>query len=359
MKKDYYHIIGINDEEKSINGEEFFKILKKKYRALCLKFHPDKNPDDIDAEEKFKEINEANDILSDPQKRAQYDQYGHDFENKGAFDPFEQLRRQYARQQSKGKNVHVTVSLTIEDCYYGCEKRVDYPIQQTCSGCTGNGSKNGNSLHTCVTCGGTGVQTIVRQIGGFHHIQTQTTCSSCHGNGRIVEASCDQCDGYGSVIYDENIVLTFPRGVFHGQNMRVSGRGHYSNVQGGDRGDAIFVIEEVIHEKFERINADIFYKHKISFEDLALGVNIDVPTISGKLAKISVEPGSNNGKLYRLKKRGMPVKNLSGNSTPENSPDSAFGNYIVELQIDIPTEFSEEEIELLKKLKEIKSKKFA
>ena len=342
MRKDYYEILDI---QKNASDKE----IKTAYRKFAKKYHPDKNSGDKESEEKFKEISEAYEVLGDTKKRNLYDQYGHDLESR---DPFENLRRKQQRRRSKGKNVHIKIALTLEECYNGCTKEVPFNIQKNCNTCNGSGAK---TSHTCTTCGGSGYRTVVQQMGNFH-MQETITCNSCMGMKYVIDEECGVCKGHGVIIENETAILNFPRGVQDGQTLGVEGKGHFSRVKGADRGDAIFVIEEIISDIFERLDADLIYNYKISYEDLALGTKIEVPTIHGKKAKLVVNPGTQNRKVYRLKGHGMPQLNLSKAFTISGAPEGAFGNFMVVLELVIPEEHSEEEIKLLEKLRDLKLK---
>lgn len=358
MKKDYYEILGIQK-----NASE--SDVKKAYRKLSKKFHPDLNPENKEAEEKFKEVAEANEVLSDKEKRQLYDNHGHDWksakDNRGggggggfgyAYDAMERMRREHMRQSAKGQSIQIIVPLTLEDCYLGISKKIKYNYQKICGGCHGNGAKNGN-FHTCTSCGGSGQQSHYIQRG-ISHIQTISTCVNCGGYGRVVDVVCDICNGSGAESVLENVTITFPRGIEDGGHMKYRNLGHESRVPDGERGDAVFVVKEIPNELFERIGNGLIHRHKIKYEDLVLGATIEVPSIQGKFTKIDVEPKSKNGRLYRLKKYGMPVLNLSSNANPSNSPDSAFGDYVVELQLIIKDEYSEEELKLIEKIRNLK-----
>jgi molecular chaperone DnaJ len=354
--RDYYEILGL--QKGASVGE-----IKKAYRKAAKKYHPDTNSGNKDAEEKFKEVAQANEVLSDPEKRSKYDQYGHDWENASQFsgrgssmhEMFDQIRRQQQRAEAKGGVVQVAVPLTLEECYEGVSKKVEYSYQKNCRGCSGNGAKNGSALHTCITCGGSGQQVHVAQKG-FHTMQHVSTCGSCRGAGRVVDESCDVCSGRGVENVTDFVTIRIPRGVENNQGFKYRDLGHESRVPGGERGDAVFIVQEVKHDFFTRSNERLIYNHKVNYEDLVLGANIEVPTIQGKAAKITIEPNTKNGKMYRLRRFGMPVINLSPDRTPNNSPESAFGDYIVELEMEVKDEYSEEELVLIKKLRELNNK---
>lgn len=356
--RDYYEILGIQKEASESD-------IKKAYRKLAMKYHPDKNPDNKDAEEKFKEVAEANEVLSDSEKRKWYDKYGHNWEsvkNQGGFgfrrssahDMFEQMRREHMREASKGASIYITISLTLEECYNGTSKTLNYIYQKTCGTCKGNKAKDGTALHTCGVCGGSGQKIQYIQVGG-HHMQTMTTCGSCQGFGDVIDQYCDVCHGQGFENSKESVTIQIPRGIVSGKEMRFRELGHDSLVRGGERGDAVFIMQEIPHKSFQRTtNGGLIYKHKIRYEDLVLGKTIEVPSIHGKFTKIEVEPKSKSGKLFRLKGYGMPAFNLSNSITPEKAHQSAFGDYVVELELEIPDEYSEDEIKLIKELRDLK-----
>lgn len=352
MKRDYYEVLGV---QKNASVSD----IKKAYRKVAKKYHPDVNQGDKGAEEKFKEAAEANEVLCDPEKRKLYDKYGHNW-NKSSFnnfyseDIFESARREFMREQNRGGSIEYNVYLTLEECYSGCSKKISFKYQKICSGCRGNGSKNGNSMHNCSSCGGSG--RMIQQFKvGFHTMQNITSCNSCMGSGYSISEVCDICDGIGFELKTEDIITSFPRGVETGMALNKRGFGHESKIPNGERGDLVLVINQKQHDKFERVGQNLKYKHKIKYEDLILGGTIEVPTIQGKNAKIKIEPYTKNGKVFRLKGYGMPTLNLSSSIKPGvNTPSSAFGDYLVELQIDIPNELSKDELEIIKKLKELK-----
>lgn len=350
MKEDLYELLGV---QKTANASE----IKKAYRKMSKKFHPDLGGD----EEMFKKISNANEVLSDPEKRKKYDAYGHGWENAGGgfgggfggtFE--EQLRRHHARA-NRGSDIHIAIELTLEECYNGCEKEVRYSYQKICNGCGGNGAKNGTSIHTCSACGGAGEVVVNRQMG-FHTMQFVSTCNSCRGTGAVIDESCTICNGSKVTAENEVAYVKFPRGVENSQSIHSPGKGNASFYPGGDNGDAVFIIEEIPHKTFKRVGMDLFYKHDISYEDLVLGTKIDIKTIQGKTTKISVAPYTQNGKVFRLKKHGMSRLQIGENITPENCNDSDFGNYIIELNLVTPTEYSEEELKLIEQLRELKNK---
>lgn len=355
--RDYYEILGLQR-----NASE--SDIKKAYRKEAKKFHPDTNSGDEGAEEKFKEANQANEVLSDPEKRKLYDQHGHDWEDArhrngfggSANDMFDALRREQAKEQMKGKRTETLVHLTLEECYSGCSKDIEVLYQKICGGCNGNGAKNGTSMYTCTTCGGGGQQVHIIERGG-HRFQHVSTCGSCKGAGRVIDVLCNECSGNGIEVGKDTVRVNFPRGIHHGQFITKRGHGHMSRFPDGERGDGVFVIEETIHDDFKRVPNDpksLVHKYSISYEDLVLGTEIEVPSIHGKFTKIKVDSNTKNGKLYRLRGHGMPVLNLSHGATPSNTSSNAFGDYVIELEVDIPENYSKKELELIKELKKLK-----
>lgn len=362
--RDYYEILGLN---KSASEDE----IKKSYRKMAMKYHPDKNPDDETAKEKFQEAQEAYDVLSNPEKRKMYDNFGHDWEQaskmgfggghnrhgmggfgRSAFDIFEE---HYRREQARGADIDVIVELSLEECYNGCEKEIPYDVNKVCDDCDGSGAKDGNSYNTCSQCGGTGKETHTIKQGMFIK-QVIKNCGHCGGKGNVILEKCDSCGGKGMKKHREVAIITFPRGVSSGHGITGKGKGHYSKIVGADRGDVIFVIREKPHDIFERNGNDLINRYDIYYEDLVLGTKIEVPTIEGKTLKFVVDPGTKNGKIYRIKGRGMPKINVPKQIKAGSGYDQAFGNYIIELNLVIPEDISDEEKELIKKLKELRNK---
>jgi molecular chaperone DnaJ len=344
MKRDYYEILGL---QKGASEED----IKKSYRKLAKKYHPDVNKDE-DAEAKFKEINEAYDVLGDVEKRQKYDLFGHNEPSSNPFSGFETFIR---RQNARGRDVQVNVGLTLEECYTGCEKEVSYNVLKMCGGCSGNGSKDGNSIHTCTTCGGSGQHIKVVTRGG-HIMQMASTCQSCGGAGRVIVEKCNQCSGSGMEVETETANIVFPRGVQHGNAVSGQGRGHYSRVRGAERGDVIFVVVEIPHETFKRDGMDLTYKCKVSYADLVLGAKVEIPALMGNNVRFSIPPGTQINKIFRLKAKGMPILNLHPNIKPVEGYEEAFGSLNVEISLEIPTNCSEEEKAIIEKLRELGNK---
>ncbi|HQQ95061.1 MAG TPA: molecular chaperone DnaJ [Bacteroidia bacterium] len=356
-KRDYYEILGV---AKNANEDE----IKKAYRKLAIKFHPDKNPDDKHAEEKFKEAAEAYEVLSDAQKRQRYDQFGHaGLGGNGGFggggmnmdDIFSQFGDIFGgafgfgggghrggRRVSRGTNLRVKVKLSLSEIANGVEKKIKVNKYVPCKTCNGSGAKHGQ-YETCRSCNGTGAITRVQQtiLGAM---QTQTTCGACHGEGRVVKDKCHTCHGEGIVREEEVISIKIPAGVNEGMQLSMSGKGNAAP-RGGINGDLLIVIEEEEHPLLKREGNHLVYYLNISFPDAALGTQVEIPTIEGK-AKIKIEPGTQSGKVLRLKAKGLPDVNSYGR-----------GDLLVEISVYTPTHLSHEEKKSLEHLKE--SKNFA
>ncbi len=358
-KRDYYEILGVS---KSASEAE----IKKAYRQMALKFHPDKNPGDKEAEEKFKEAAEAYEVLRDPQKRSRYDQFGHagiggaagtsgysmsmdDIFSQfgdifgdafgGAFSGFGGFggsRGGRRRRVNRGSNLRVKVKLTLEEIARGVEKKIKVNKYVPCNTCSGTGAKGGSSYTTCSTCHGTGQVTRVANTF-LGQMQTSSTCPSCGGEGQIIENKCPSCAGDGIVKGEEIISIKIPAGVEEGMQLSMSGKGN-AGARGGVPGDLIILIEEIEHEHFERDGVNLLHEAYISFSDAALGTSLDVPTIDGK-ARIKITPGTQAGKVLRLKGKGLPSVNSYGT-----------GDLLINLNVWTPKNLSKEEKEILEKL---------
>lgn len=351
-KRDYYDILGV---DKNATEAE----LKKAYRKVAIKFHPDKNPDDKTAEEKFKEAAEAYDVLSNPQKRQRYDQYGHagvggaagggggfggsmNMEDifshfgdifGGGFGGFGGGR---SRQRvNRGSNLRIKVKLTLEEILKGADKKIKVTKYVPCSTCDGSGAESGG-VQTCSTCHGTGqVMQVVNSFLG--QMQTATTCPQCGGEGKIIQHKCKSCHGNGIVKGEEVISLSIPAGVAEGMQLSVSGKGNAA-ARGGVPGDLIVLIEEIPNPELVRDGSNLLHDHFISFPDAALGCTIDVPTVEG-FAKVKVAPGTQPGKVLRLKGKGLPDVNSYGR-----------GDLLVTINAWVPKKLNPAEREALNKL---------
>lgn len=355
-KRDYYEILGIS---KNASDED----IKKAYRKLAIKYHPDKNPDDKHAEEKFKEAAEAYEILSNPEKRQRYNQFGHAgvSGSAGGFggggmnmdDIFSQFGdifggafggfgggRGSSRRVSRGTNLRVKVKLSLKEIAEGVEKKIKVNKHVSCKTCRGSGAKNGN-YDTCRACNGSGAITRVQQtiLGAM---QTQTTCSACGGEGKIIRDKCGTCHGDGIVREEEVITINIPAGVSEGMQLSMQGKGNAAP-RGGINGDLLILIEEEEHPFLKREQNHLIYYLNISFPDAALGTSVEIPTIDAK-AKIKIEPGTQSGKVLRLKGKGLPDVNSYGR-----------GDLLVEISVFTPTHLSAEERKALEDLRESKN----
>jgi len=359
MKKDYYEILGV---PRNATEEE----IKKAYRKLAIKYHPDKNPGDKEAEEKFKEINEAYEVLSDKEKRQRYDQFGHagvgtSAASEGAggfyganinmddiFTHFENIfeesfgfsSRASGRRKARGGDIRINIKLNLNEIATGVSKKIKIKKQVVCHSCHGTGAKNGR-LSTCPSCKGSGVIVKVQQtfLGA---IQTRTTCPTCGGQGTIPSEKCNVCNGNGIVWGEEIISFDIPAGVENGMELSIRGKGHAAP-NGGIPGDLIVHIEEEPHPHFKREGNNLIYHLFISFPDAALGATVEVPTLDGK-ARIKLEPGTQSGKLLRLKGKGLP--SINGYEK---------GDIIIDVNVYVPTNLTSEERKILEQLRNSKN----
>ena len=354
-KRDYYEVLGV---DKNASPEE----LKKAYRKLALQYHPDRSPGDKEAEEKFKEAAEAYDVLSNPEKKARYDQFGMagmegaygqggmnmndifsqfgsifgDLFGGGAFTGFSGgFGGGSQRRVLRGSNLRIKVKLTLEEIDRGCEKKIKVNKFVPCKTCGGSGAKDGKT-ETCQHCHGTGVVTEVRRTI-LGQMQTQSACPHCGGEGRIVKDKCRDCHGDGIVKSEEIITINIPAGVQDGMQLAMHGQGNAAP-RGGIAGDLIVLIEEQEHELFERQDANLYYNAFITFSQAALGAAIEIPTLSGKV-KIKVDPGTPSGRVVRPRGKGLPVVNGYGR-----------GDLLVSLNVWVPKDLNKEEKKMLEQL---------
>jgi molecular chaperone DnaJ len=359
QKRDYYEILGVS---KSAAEDE----IKKAYRKMAVKYHPDKNPDNKEAEEKFKEAAEAYEVLSNSQKKAQYDRFGHagmggaagggfggggmnmedifsqfgDIFGGGDESPFGSFfnqGRSGGRRQRKGTDLRIKLKLNLEEIANGVEKKIKVKRHEACKSCSGNGSKNGTDLKTCGTCQGSGQVRQVQQTM-LGQMVTSSTCPHCSGEGKTIGSKCGDCFGEGRVLEEEIIPIKIPAGVSNDMQLSMSGKGNVPP-RGGVAGDLLIVIEEEAHDLLHRDGNNVIFDLYVNFVDAALGTSVEVPTIGGK-AKITLEAGTQSGKILRLKGKG--IKELNGYS---------IGDQLVHVNIWTPKQVSKEETELLEKLR--------
>jgi len=367
-KRDYYEVLGV---AKGAGADE----IKKAYRQAAIKFHPDKNPGDKAAEEKFKEAAEAYDVLSNPDKRARYDQFGHagmsgaggfggaggggGFSGAGGFT-MEDIFRNFGdvfgghfgggfsadfggfggygggARVNRGSDLRVKVRLTLKEIVHGTTKKLKIAKLVACDKCGGSGAKDKNSYKTCPTCGGSGVET--RTVNTFFgRTQAQQVCHECHGEGKIITAACDKCRGEGTVRAEEVVEIRIPAGVGEGIQLTVSGKGNAAR-HGGVNGDLLVIIEEERDPRLQRDGVDLLHNLDITVPTALLGGTAEVPTVDGK-AKITIEPGTQAGKVLRLKGKGVPEINGYGT-----------GDLLVVIDIAVPTKLSAEEKKLVEEL---------
>jgi molecular chaperone DnaJ len=359
-KKDYYELLGVS---KSATPEE----LKKEYRKLAIKYHPDKNPGDSEAEAKFKEIAEAYSVLSDPDKKARYDRFGH--EGMGGASGFgggggvnmEDIFSQFGdifgdgspfgsffggggrsgggrKAVRKGSDLRIKLKLNIEEIANGVEKKIKVKRYVSCKTCTGNGSKHGTSLQTCGTCNGTGQLRRVQQTM-LGQMVTTNTCHTCNGEGKIVMDRCETCFGEGRTLEEDLISIKIPAGVAEGMQLSMSGKGNVPS-RGGVAGDLLIQIEEEEHPTLKRDGNNIIFDLPLNFVDAILGKEVEIPVISGKV-KINIKAGTQGGEVLRLKGKGL--KDING---------YGIGDQLIYVNLYTPKSVSSEERTILEKLRD-------
>ncbi|UWD50298.1 molecular chaperone DnaJ [Clostridioides difficile] len=353
-KRDYYEVLGIS---KGAEAQE----IKKAYRKLAMKYHPDRNPGDKDAEEKFKEINEAYEVLSDDTKRKTYDQFGHDglngqggFGGQGGFNGqgfggFEDMfgdifgdmfgggfsgGRQRRRGPQRGADIRQNVTISFEEAAFGKKMSIKLNRSEECDECDGTGAKPGTSKKTCSTCNGTGqVRTVQRTP--FGNIASSRPCSACNGTGEVIESPCSKCHGTGNTRKVKTIEVDIPAGIDDGQMIKLAGQGEVGE-KGAPRGDLYIVVNVKSHPLFTRDGNDIYFEMPITFVQATLGDEIEVPTLDGKV-KYSVPEGTQTGTVFRLKEKGIP--RIRGNSR---------GDQYVKVVVEIPKKLNDKQKDLLR-----------
>ncbi len=356
-KRDYYDVLGL---DRSAKKEE----IKKAYRKLALKYHPDKNKGDKGAEEKFKEASEAYHVLSDDKRKMNYDQFGHsafqeggsqggfgNFDFSSSFsDLFEDVFGDFGdfgfnsartkRRSNRGSDLRYDVSIDLNDAYSGTEKKINYTTYKKCKTCTGSGAKPGSKPSACSYCGGQGK---VRSSQGFFTIQQ--TCPQCSGEGEKITNPCGSCNGEGKTQSNESVSVKIPKGVDDGTRIRLSGKGEAGS-KGGGNGDLYLFISIEPHSIFKRSEENLFYELPISITEAALGTTVEVPSIDGGKTKIKIPSGTQSGKQLRLRGKGMPIlrRNISG-------------DLYIRIITEVPTSLSKRQKELLAEFKSLEDMK--
>ncbi|MBI4640542.1 MAG: molecular chaperone DnaJ [Candidatus Tectomicrobia bacterium] len=350
-KRDYYEILGVS---RNATEEE----VKKNYRRLAMQYHPDRNPNNNEAEEKFKEASEAYEVLRDPEKRDLYDRYGHEGLKRtgfSGFSGFEDIFSNFGdifgdifgfgeRRQSRGRrgaDLRYDLQISFEEAAFGKEEEIHLERWQRCTKCHGTGAKDENSLMICPVCGGRGQA--VRSQGFF---TISTTCPQCRGEGRIIKERCEECRGRGQIKTQKTIMVKIPQGVESGSRLRVRGEGEEGQ-PGGEPGDLYVVIDVAPHSFFARHGDDLVCQIPISFPQAALGAEIEVPTLNGK-ETLEISKGTQNGEVFRLSGKG--IKSVRGYGQ---------GDLLVEVIVKTPTDLTKKEEELLREFAKLREEKVA
>lgn len=358
-KRDYYEVLGV---AKNASADE----IKKAYRKVAMQYHPDRNPGDKAAEDKFKEAAEAYEVLSDADKKSQYDRFGHaglsgNGRGFGGASNMEDIFSQFGdifgddifgsffggqrrggaqgrRGGIRGSNLRVKLKLSYEDIANGVTKQIKVKKYINCTTCKGSGAKDSNSIQNCSTCGGSGqVRKVTSTFLG--QMQTVTTCPACNGSGSTITHTCNSCKGEGRVYGEETVTIDIPAGVQAGMQLNVQGKGN-AGQRGGGNGDLIVLIEEEQHSELQRDGNNVVYELFLSFPDAVFGTQIEVPTIDGR-AKIKIPAGTQSGKVFRLKGKGFPSVNSYGK-----------GDQLIFVNIWTPQNLTSDEKSLLEKLRQ-------
>jgi len=355
-KRDYYEVLGV---DKGASADQ----IKSAYRKQAIKHHPDKNKGDKSAEDKFKEASEAYHVLSNSERKQNYDNFGHAaFENggggRGGFgnfdfsnhfsDIFEDFfgegfgsgGRRSKRSNNRGSDLRYDLSITLEEAYTGKKQDIKFSTSEKCDTCSGSGSKPGHDAGSCSMCGGHGQ---VRSSQGFFTVQQ--TCPQCSGSGEMITNPCGSCGGQGKKQASKRLSVTIPKGVDDGTRIRLAGKGEAGS-RGASNGDLYLFINVYSHDLFKRSDENLFFECPISIADAALGASIEIPTIDGGKAKIKIPSGTQSGKQFRLKGKGMPYMRGSGT-----------GDLYVQVNTEVPVSLNKEQKELLEKFREIENEK--
>lgn len=348
QKRDYYQILSVS---KTANAAE----IKKAYRKLAMQYHPDRNPGDKEAEKKFREATEAYEVLKDDQKRAAYDQYGHDafsqrsngasgfegFDFNDIFSNFSDIFGDFGGRQSqrrsaaqRGSDVRYNIDISLEEAFNGCDEKISFTIPQKCNKCDGSGSATNEKKSTCNSCAGSGK---VRAQQGFFIVER--TCGNCQGTGEVIKNPCKECGGQGRVNKNKTLAVKIPAGVEDGSRIRLSGEGE-AGQRGGPAGDLYVFVSIRKHDFFVRKGDDIYFDVPIKFTTAALGGDVEIPTIDGTKARLKIPEGTQQGDPFRLKSKGMNIMNSGGRR----------GNMYVKVKIEIPVNLTKKEKDLLTEL---------
>jgi len=357
-KRDYYEVLGV---QKTATNDE----IKKAYRTLAKKYHPDLNPGDKEAEEKFKEVNEAYEVLSDETKRSQYDQYGfagdqasgfggfNNFQGTDPFSIFEQFfgggfggfggRSRDPNQPRAGADLEQSLTIEFDEAIHGVKKTIKVMVDEECTACGGTGAYSKNDLQSCTRCGGKG-SILMTTNSLFGRVQTQSVCPNCGGKGKTITKKCDKCGGKGRVRKQKEITIDIPAGIQDGMSMRLSGKGSAGS-NGGPNGDLYLVISVKPSKDFERKGDDIYLSVPLSFSQAALGDELDIPTVNGNVS-LKIPAGTQTGTKFRL--RGKGARNVRSGAT---------GDQYVVVNVVTPTSLTSEEKKLFESLGDINKKK--
>ncbi len=357
-KRDYYEVLGVS---KSASADE----IKKSYRKLALKYHPDRNKGNKEAESKFKEASEAYHVLSDKERKNNYDQFGHaafeggagrrgfsDFDFSSVFsdifgsDPFDDFfegfggSRRRRSSNFRGADLRYDLSISLKDAYNGKKQELNFSSSDKCETCNGSGAEPGSKPISCTTCGGQGQ---VRSSQGFFTIQQ--TCPDCTGSGEQISSPCGECTGIGKKQTKKKIFTNIPKGVDDGTRIRLSGKGE-AGIKGGGNGDLYIFVSIEPHSIFKRSEENLFFEFPISLADAALGATVEVPTIDGGKAKVKIPSGTQNGKQFRLKGKGMPMMR-----------NKNYGDLYIRAITEVPVSLTKEQKNLLEQFKKLEDSK--